>query len=224
MRLLIAEDQKTLLSILKERLTSEGYHVDAVSDGEQAISYLEMMTYDIVVLDIMMPKKNGLEVLSFIRKSAFNTPVIMLTARDAIEDRVKGLDRGADDYLVKPFSYDELLARIRSLLRRQSKVINDVLSCGNLTMNRTRNEVKRQGDLIKLSKKEYTLLEYLLIHQDEVVSRDKLEMISSNFDYEGYSNVIDVYIRFLRKKIDDPYDTKLIHTIRGFGYQLKAKK
>jgi DNA-binding response OmpR family regulator len=148
----------------------------------------------------------------------------MLTAKDSIEDRVKGLDTGADDYLVKPFSYDELLARIRSLLRRQNKTIQDVLICQDLIMNRTTNEVKRKGNNIKLTKKEFTILEYLLIHQGEVISREKLEMISSNYDYEGYSNVVDVYIRFLRKKIDDPFETKLIQTVRGFGYQLKEHK
>jgi DNA-binding response OmpR family regulator len=224
MRILIAEDQQTLLNILKERLTKEGYHVDAVKNGEQAIDYLQIMDYDVVVLDIMMPIKNGIEVLSYIRQTENQTPVIMLTAKDSIEDRVKGLDTGADDYLVKPFSYDELLARIRSLLRRQNKTIQDVLICQDLIMNRTTNEVKRKGNNIKLTKKEFTILEYLLIHQGEVISREKLEMISSNYDYEGYSNVVDVYIRFLRKKIDDPFETKLIQTVRGFGYQLKEHK
>lgn len=224
MRILIAEDQQALLNILKERLTKEGYHVDAVNNGEQAIDYLEIMDYDIVVLDIMMPIKNGIEVLSYMRQTEKHTPVIMLTAKDSIEDRVKGLDTGADDYLVKPFSYDELLARLRSLLRRQTKTIQDVLVLGDLVMNRTTNEVKRDGHMIKLTKKEFTILEYLLMHQGEVISREKLEMISSNYDYEGYSNVVDVYIRFIRKKIDDPYEIKLIQTVRGFGYQMKEHK
>jgi DNA-binding response OmpR family regulator len=221
MRLLVAEDQKQLKTILTERLTKDGYAVDATSDGEEALSYLNAQTYDLVILDIMMPKMSGLDVVKWLRHEQKDTPVILLTAKDSIEDKIKGLDIGADDYLVKPFAYDELLARIRALLRRKSKSIQNIIVIGDLSLNRTTNVVTRNQQLIALSKKEYTILEYLMIHAGEVVTRESLERISSNFDYEGYSNVIDVYVRFLRKKIDDPFEIKLIQTIRGFGYTIK---
>lgn len=224
MRILLAEDQLTLNSIISERLVKEGYAVDATRDGEEALSYLVATTYNVIILDIMMPKVDGLKVLQTIRQKGIETPVIMLTARDQITDKIKGLDLGADDYMVKPFSYDELVARIRSVLRRQKKTIQTLLQIEGLTLNRTTNEVVRNGVDIKLSRKEYALLEYLMLHEGEVVSRENLERVSTNFDYEGYSNVIDVYIRFLRKKVDDPFPTKLIQTVRGFGYTIKEVK
>lgn len=221
MRVLICEDQQTLRTILKKRLKDDGYAVDDVRDGEEAIDFIEQATYDVVVLDIMMPVKDGLEVLSWMRQQNISTPVIMLTAKDKVSDRVKGLTLGADDYLIKPFAYEELHARLQALMRRQPKTIEDVLTLADLTLNRTTKEVTRAKTSIKLSKKEYNLLEYLMLHQGEVVSRDRLEQISTDFDYEGYSNVIDVYIRFLRKKIDKPFEVPLIHTVRGFGYVMK---
>lgn len=223
MRLLVAEDQETLRSILIERLTKEGYLVDGTSNGEDALHYLESADYNLAILDLMMPKIDGYEVLKRIREKKADMPVLILTAKDALQDKIKGLDLGADDYLIKPFAFAELLARVRALLRRSAKPIRDVLSIADLSIDRTTNQVKRGDETVKLSKKEYVLLEYMMIHAGEVLSRERLEQISTNFDYEGYSNVIDVYIRFLRKKIDDGHDVKLIHTIRGFGYVLKVE-
>jgi DNA-binding response OmpR family regulator len=223
MRLLVAEDQETLRSILIERLSKEGYSVDGVANGEDALDYLEAAEYNLVILDLMMPKIDGYAVLKRIREEKNDLPVLILTAKDMLQDKIKGLDLGADDYLVKPFAFAELLARVRALLRRSAKPILDVLRVADLTIDRTNNLVKRGDETIKLSKKEYVLLEYMMIHAGEVLSRERLEQISTNFDYEGYSNVIDVYIRFLRKKIDDNHDAKLIHTIRGFGYVLRSE-
>ncbi|MDD3477576.1 MAG: response regulator transcription factor [Candidatus Izemoplasmatales bacterium] len=223
MRLLIAEDQETLLQILKERMMQSGYMVDAVRDGQEALDYVFSTDYDLLILDIMLPKKSGLEVLSRVRAKGMSTPVLLLTAKDQIQDKVKGLDAGADDYVVKPFAFEELLARVRSLLRRHDNTVADILKLGDLTMNRTLKEVTRQGDVIHLSKKEYMILEYMLLNKDIVISREALENVSSNYDYEGYSNVIDAYIRLLRKKIDLPYEEKLIHTVRGFGYVLRRE-
>lgn len=222
MRILYAEDHFQIRTITTERLMKDGYSVDSTKDGESAIDYLNSEKYDLVILDIMMPKIDGIGVLKWMRDNHFDTPVIMLTAKDAIEDRIAGLDSGADDYLVKPFAYAELLSRIKAVLRRQNKTIQDIIIIADLYLNRTTNEVKRNNESIHLSKKEYVILEYLMIHAGEVVSREALERISTNFDYEGYSNVIDVYMRFLRKKIDDPFEVKLIHTIRGFGYIMKV--
>jgi len=224
MKLLIVEDQNELRNILKKRLNEEGYILDAAADGEEAWDYIEFTDYDTIILDIMIPKINGLEILKRIRNKNDGTPVMLLTARDSIQDRVKGLDVGADDYLVKPFAFEELLARIRSLLRRKETQIQNILSLDDLELNRTLKEVKRAGKLIKLTKKEYIILEYLMLNKNIVISRERLESISSNYDYEGYSNVIDVYIRFLRKKIDEDFDKKLIHTIRGFGYVMRLEE
>lgn len=223
MRLLVAEDQETLRSILIERLGKEGYSVDGVANGEEALDYLDAAEYNLVILDLMMPKLDGYAVLKRIREEKTDLPVLILTAKDMLQDKIKGLDLGADDYLVKPFAFAELLARVRALLRRSAKPIQDVLRVGDLSIDRTNNLVKRGDEPVKLSKKEYVLLEYMMIHAGEVLSRERLEQISTNFDYEGYSNVIDVYIRFLRKKIDDGHDQKLIHTIRGFGYVLRSE-
>lgn len=221
MKLLIAEDQSTLRNVLLQRFKDHGFVVDNVADGAQAIDFLESTTYDCCVLDIMMPVKTGLEVVRWMRQQSIQTPVLLLTAKDQIDDRVVGLNTGADDYLIKPFAFEELLARVQALLRRQNKPIQDVITVGDLEIDRQARTVHRHGVSIELTNKEFTVLEYLALHQGQVVSRDQLEMISSNYDYEGYSNVIDVYIRFLRKKIDEPFGIKSIHTVRGVGYQLK---
>lgn len=223
MRILYAEDHAQIRTITTERLIKDGFVVDSTKDGEEAIDHLNSVEYDLVILDIMMPKVDGIGVLKWLRNQQKDTPVILLTAKDSISDRVLGLDSGADDYVVKPFSYDELLSRIKAILRRNKKTIQNIITLADLTLNRTTNEVKRNNDIIHLSKKEYVLLEYLMIHAGEVVSRESLERVSTNFDYEGYSNVIDVYVRFLRKKIDDAYEIKLIHTVRGFGYCMKVE-
>lgn len=220
MRLLLAEDQIKLLDILKKRLTQDGYFVDAVSDGETAIDYLDATQYDVIILDIMMPKKSGLEVLAYIKAQKIDSKILLLTAMDKIEDRVKGLNAGADDYLVKPFAYDELFARINALSRREKTVSEDLLVVGDLILNRQNKSVRRADIEVSLTKKEYILLEYLMRHKGKIVSKETLESISSNFDSEPYSNVINVYIRFLRKKIDDPFKEKLLHTVRGYGYRI----
>lgn len=221
MKLLVAEDQFQLLTILKERLEKDGYIVDAVSNGESAIDFLDHSSYDCVILDVMMPKKDGHEVLNWMRFSSMDTPVIFLTAKDTVSDRVEGLNLGADDYLIKPFAYEELLARVKALTKRKKATIQDVLMVGDLTLNRTSKEVKRQENVIALTKKEYNLLEILMLHKGETMTRERLDHLLSNMDFEGYSNVIDVYIRFLRKKIDEPFDKALIYTVRGFGYMIK---
>lgn len=221
MKILIAEDQKSLNTILKERLTQQGFIVDAVFDGEEASDIIQYMTYDVIILDIMMPKKTGLDVLKELRDYGVQTPVLLLTAKDKVDDRVKGLDLGADDYLIKPFAFEELVARIHALSRRKTQTIQDVLTCGDLTLNTSSHEVKRDKDDIQLSKKEYLIVEYLMRHKNEVVSRERLENVTSDYDYEGYSNVIDVFIKMIRKKIDHPYESKLIHTVRGFGYSMR---
>lgn len=224
MKLLIVEDQNDLREILKKRLNEAGYVLDAAADGEYAIDLISYTDYDAIILDIMIPKVNGLEVLKYIRSNKKDTPVLLLTAKDTIGDRVRGLDLGADDYLVKPFAFEELLARIRSMLRRRESEVQSILTLDDLILNRTLNVVQRAGVTIKLTKKEYIILEYLLLNKNVVVSRERLENVSSNYDYEGYSNVIDVYIRFLRKKIDEGQKTKLIHTIRGFGYVMRIEQ
>lgn len=221
MKILLAEDQKTLNTIIKERLSNQGFIVDAVYDGQQTIEILEYTTYDVIVLDIMMPIKNGLEVLTHLRKNNHQTPVLLLTAKDKVEDRVKGLSLGADDYLIKPFAFEELVARIQSLSRRGNQAIQETRTCLDLTINTTTHEVKRGNVDIQLSKKEYLIVEYLIRHKNEVVSRERLENVTSDYDYEGYSNVIDVFIKMIRKKIDHPFEQKLIHTVRGFGYMMK---
>ncbi|HPJ23940.1 MAG TPA: response regulator transcription factor, partial [Bacillota bacterium] len=221
MKLLIVEDQNDLRNILNKRLNEAGYVTDAASDGEEALDMIGFADYDAIILDIMIPKINGLNVLGQLREMKKDTPVLLLTAKDTIQDRVRGLDLGADDYLVKPFAFEELLARIRSILRRKENTVLSVLELDDLVLNRTQRIVTRANKEIKLSKKEYIILEYLLLNKNIVVSREQLENVSSNYDYEGYSNVIDVYIRFLRKKIDDGFERKLIHTIRGFGYTMR---
>lgn len=221
MRILFAEDEYYLNETVTKKLKQASYSVDSCDNGEDAWDYFEAAEYDLVILDIMMPKLDGLSVLHKIRASGSKVPVILLTAKDAIEDRVKGLDSGANDYLVKPFAMDELLARIRVLLRKVDIAPSNVLKVANLTLELDTQIVKREQQIITLTAKEFNLLRYMMNHVGIVLSRDKLEQHIWNYDYSGGSNVIDVYIRFLRKKIDDGYEPKLIHTIRGQGYVLK---
>lgn len=223
MRILFAEDEQDLNHIITKKLTSQGYSVDSVYDGEEAIDILSYTDYDAVILDIMMPKADGFAVLRALRSKGKNTPVLFLTARDSVQDRVAGLDSGANDYLVKPFSVEELLARIRAMTRTAFGVSDSLLSVGDLTMDTAAKVVKRGGKEIPLSAKEYALLEYLMHNAGIVLSREKIENHIWNFDYEGGTNVVDVYIRYLRKKIDEGYDKKLIHTVRGRGYVLREE-
>ena len=222
MRVLLAEDEKELNDLVRKTLEDEGYAVDSVFDGDSALEYLSSTPYDIALLDIMMPGRDGIAVLREYRKSGGKAPIIILTARDAVEDRVVGLDAGADDYLVKPFMFPELLARIRVLLRRNtSSASSSVLECGDLVMDTSSHAVRRRGRKIDLSAKEYSILEYMMRNQGAVLGRESFRSHIWSWDYDGESNVIDVYIRYLRKKIDDGESMKLIHTIRGAGYMLK---
>ncbi len=222
MRILIAEDQRDLNKILTKKLTAEGYSVDSCFDGEEALDFLAAGTYDGAILDINMPRLDGISLVEEMRKAGNYTPVLFLTARDSVSDRVSGLDAGANDYLVKPFSFEELMARVRALTRKTPQSNTPVYSISDLTLDTRSRSVTRSGLEIKLSAKEYSLLEYLLRNKGMVLSRENIENNLWNFDYEGGTNAVDVYIRYLRKKIDEPFGEKLIHTVRGVGYVLKS--
>lgn len=222
MRILIAEDQRDLNKILVKKLSAEGYTVDSCFDGEEALDFFAAASYDGAILDINMPKKDGLAVVKQLRADGNFTPVLFLTARDTVADRVLGLDTGANDYLVKPFSFEELMARVRALTRITTRTSSPIYTLCDLTLDTGSHSVSRGGRQIKLSAKEYALLEYLLRNKGKVLSRDSIENNLWNFDYEGGTNAVDVYIRYLRKKIDEDFSPKLIHTVRGTGYVLKA--
>ena len=224
MRILVAEDEKDMNKLICSRLKKEGYAVDSVSNGEEAFTYLDTASYDALILDIMMPKMDGMTLLRKIRAMHIDTPVLFLTARDGIDDRVNGLDAGANDYLVKPFSFKELMARIRVLTRKRTITgESSILKVYDLELDIAGHNVCRNGIKIKLSAKEFAVLEYLMINAGIVVTRDKIQEHVWSYDYEGASNMIDVYIRYLRKKIDEPFEKKLIHTIRGTGYLISEE-
>lgn len=221
MRILIVEDEQSLRDLLKKRLTQSGYGVDAVGDGLEAETYLEMTSYDLIILDWLLPGLDGISLLKRLRRNKQTVPVLLLTAMDSIKNRVEGLDAGADDYLIKPFSFDELLARIRVLMRRQTDIRSDTASIADLTVNFSTRKVTRGETVITLSSKEFAILEYLIRNQGIVLSREKIEQHIWSYDFSGDSNVVNVYIRYLRKKIDDGFEPKLIHTVRGAGYVLQ---
>lgn len=221
MRILVADDEHDLLDVTIKRLKADGFSVDGCENGEDALYYIENTKYDLAVLDIMMPKLDGLTVLRTLRERKNSIPILLLTAKDSINDRVEGLNAGADDYLIKPFAYDELIARIRALLRRHSDEKTDILSIADLTMELSTKKVMRNGVEIILSSKEFALLEYLMRNKGAVISRAQLENHVWDYGFEGGSNIVDVYIRYLRKKIDEPFEVKLIHTIRGMGYTIR---
>jgi DNA-binding response OmpR family regulator len=221
LRVLIAEDELDLNSLLVKKLTLEGYAVDSCINGEEAWEYVQISNYDAIILDIMMPKMNGFELLEKIRSNNIEAPVLFLTARDEIDDRVKGLDFGADDYLVKPFSFKELTARIRAMMRRKGGKSHNIYMVSDLVVNIHKHTVTRAGRMIDLSSKEFSILEYMIRNKGIVLSRDRIEEHVWSYDYEGSSNMVDVYIRYLRKKIDENFKVKLIHTVRGVGYVLK---
>ncbi len=221
MRILIAEDDIDLNKIMVKKLGAEGYAVDSCFDGKTALDYLETAQYDAAVLDIMMPEMDGLQTVRELRRKNNLTPVIFLTARDTVADKVQGLDMGANDYLVKPFSFDELTARLRAMTRTSVKNATNQYAIADLTLDTETHRVCRGGKEIKLTAREFALLEYLLRNKGKVLSRQKIEDNIWNFDYDGGTNVVDVYITYLRKKIDDGYDSRLIHTVRGVGYLLK---
>ncbi len=222
MRILVAEDEQDLNRLICRTLERAGYGVDACGDGEAALAYLDGADYDCIVLDIMMPKLDGRQVLQSLRSRGAAVPVILLTALDSVQDRVSGLDLGADDYLVKPFDLDELLARIRAVTRKYGVQKTSVCTLADLAVDTASRTVTRAGRNIRLSAKEYAILEYLIRNQGIVISRARLEDHIWNYDYAGGSNVVDVYLAYRRKKIDSGFDQKLIHTVRGAGWVLRA--
>jgi Response regulators consisting of a CheY-like receiver domain and a winged-helix DNA-binding domain len=223
LRILVVEDEKSLNEVIVKRLEDEHYGVDWCYNGKDALDNILITEYDAIILDIMLPELNGYEVLKTMRSKNIDTPVLFLTAKDSIEDRVKGLDSGANDYLTKPFAFEELLARIRVMLRKDSNSSGNVFTVANLTVDTNSHSVFRDDIPIKLSKREFTILEYMIRNRGKILSKDKIEQHIWNYDYEGGSNVIEVYIRYLRKKIDADFSPKLIHNIYGVGYILKVE-
>ena len=224
MRILVAEDERDMNRIICRKLKAEGYGVDSCFDGGETLDYINMTSYDLILLDIMMPVKNGYEVLKEIRKNGNKTPVLFLTAKDTVEDKVNGLNLGADDYIVKPFHFEELMARIRAVIRRNYGETTNILKIADLTLNTASHSVQRGRKDIELSAKEFAILEYMMQNKGIVLTREKLEEHIWNYDYQGASNMIDVYIRYIRLKVDKDFETKLIHTVRGVGYVLKEKE
>lgn len=222
MRILVVEDERRLCNIVKRGLLEEGYVVDTAYDGEDGEYLAETTPYDLVILDIMLPKKDGIEVCRELRLKKVNTPILMLTAKDTVDDRVKGLDAGADDYLVKPFAFNELLARIRALLRRDGFSKSPKLQVGDLVLDTLTREAWRRQRKIELTTKEYSILEYFMRHPDMVITRTMIEENAWNYEFDSMSNIIDVYIRRLRRKIDEEGEDSLIQTVRGAGYRLRA--
>lgn len=221
MRILIAEDQPELRRMLVKNLTASGYTVDGVPDGAEALAYLDAAEYDAAVLDIMMPRVDGLTVLRTLRSRGSRVPVLLLTARDAVADRVNGLDAGADDYLVKPFALDELLARLRVLTREKGSGRTNLYTLADLTVDSGARTARRGSRVLELSAREYALLEYLIRNKGVILSRQQIENSLWSLDYAGGTNVVDVYISYLRKKLELPGETRLLHTVRGMGWVLK---
>ncbi|MCA9995410.1 MAG: response regulator transcription factor [Anaerolineales bacterium] len=225
MRLLVVEDEPGISEWVRQGLTEFGYAVDVAEDGEDGLHFALSADYDALILDIMLPGMDGLELMQTLRKLGHKTPILMLTARDTIDDRVKGLNTGADDYLVKPFAFPELLARINALLRRPPlQQQGSVLRVADLEMDTVKKLVKRSGQLIDLRPREYAVLEYLMRHPDQVLTRTQIGEHVWNFDYYHESNVVDVYIGYLRRKIDQDAPYPLIQTVRGMGYRLAAEE
>ncbi|MEI6494487.1 MAG: response regulator transcription factor [bacterium] len=221
MRILIVEDEEALARSLKQGLEKEGFTADYVSDGEVAERRINMYhkEYDVIILDLMLPKRDGFEVCRNVRAAGVQNPIIVLTARYEISDKVRALDAGADDYLVKPFSLNELIARLHALLRRPNETLPAILEVGSITLNPITRQVERSGKPLKLTVKEYALLEYLMRHPGQVLNRDQIQDHLWGFDFDSFSNVVDVHIKNLRRKIETR-NHKLIETIRGIGYKL----
>ena len=224
MRLLVVEDEKDMNRIIVKELESEGYCVDSCFDGESAFDYLCMAEYDGVILDIMVPKMDGFTILKKARSKGILTPVLFLSAKSDVDDIVRGLDLGADDYMVKPFEFKELLARVRMITRKKADVKENIYTCGGLVIDCNTCTVKRNDKAIELSSKEYAVLLYLVRNTNVVVTREQIESNIWSIDRYGSSNLVDVYIRYLRKKIDDGFEFKMIQTIRGVGYILKENE
>ena len=223
MRILVIEDEKKVARFIKKGLEEEGYAVDLASDGEEGLARVLDQVHDLIILDIALPKINGLQVLKKLRERKVPTPVLLLTVRATIEDKVLGLDSGADDYLTKPFAFQELLARIRALLRRKAEVGPPLLQVEDLVLDPARHLVTRGGERIDLTSKEFALLEYLLRNAGRVLTRAMISDHVWNYDFDTETNVIDVYVNYLRRKIDSRGEKKLIHTVRGSGYVLKSE-
>jgi two-component system, OmpR family, copper resistance phosphate regulon response regulator CusR len=221
MRVLLVEDDRRLSQSLKMSLMDEGYAVDAAFDGAEGEEFARAVSYDAIILDVMLPVKDGVAVCRSLRARKVNTPILMLTARDAIEDRVRGLDSGADDYLVKPFALHELLARLRALMRRTAAQKSGLLILGDLTLDPATHDIERAGMHIKLNAKEFALLEFFMRHPNQVLTREVIEEHIWSYDFISASNVVDVYVRRLRKRIDDPFPVKLLETIYGVGYRIR---
>lgn len=222
MRVLVVEDEKDLNSIICSKLVKEGYNVDACYDGQAALDYMEAENYDGAIMDIMIPNKDGITVLREMRNAGMQVPVLFLTAKTETQDIVRGLDAGASDYMTKPFEFSELMARLRVMLRTQNPVNENVITCGSLVVDMNNRQAIRDGKVIDLTVREYAILEYLARNRNVVVTREQIRVNIWNIDDDVNSNVIDVYIRYLRRKIDDNYEEKLIHTIRGVGYKLEC--
>ena len=222
MRILIVEDEKKVAAFIKKGLEEETYAVDIATDGEEGFHLGEQNQYDLIILDLMLPKINGLDILSGLRSQKIDTPILLLTAKDSVEDKVEGLNQGADDYLTKPFAFSELLARIRVLLRRGKAESKTTLEIADLTLNLVSHKVSRGSEEIELTGKEYSLLEYFMLNQENVLTRTMIAEHVWDYNFDTFTNVIDVYVNHLRKKIDKNFSTKLLHTLRGVGYVMKV--
>ena len=224
MKLLIAEDEKSLNDVITKKLTHEGFSVDSCFNGADALDRLLYADYDLAVLDIMMPEMSGTEVVTNLRREGKQTPVIFLTAKDTVNDRVTGLNLGASDYIVKPFSFDELIARIMAVMRTASGNVTNSVTLGGLTLHTDSHITELDGKEITLTGKEYDLLEFLMINKGRILSKAKILSHVWGYDYEGGDKIVEVYMNYLRKKIDSGRDEKLIHTVRGIGYVMKVEK
>tara|TARA_B110000014_G_C20085114_1_gene567435 strand:- start:29 stop:697 length:669 start_codon:yes stop_codon:yes gene_type:complete len=222
MRILIVEDEKKVAAFIKKGLEEETYAVDIAMDGEEGLHLGEQNQYDLIILDLMLPKINGLEILSILRSKKIETPILLLTAKDSVDDKVEGLNQGADDYLTKPFAFSELLARIRVLLRRGKAETKTTLEIADLKLNLVSHKVNRGNEEIELTGKEYSLLEYFMRNQEKVLTRTMIAEHVWDYNFDTFTNVIDVYVNHLRKKIDKNFSTKLLHTLRGVGYVMKV--
>jgi heavy metal response regulator len=220
MRILFVEDEQAIATFVFQGLTEAGYAVDLASDGAEALHWIAIAEYDVIILDVMLPDTDGMSLCDQIRTRGLHTPVLMVTARDTIDDRVAGLDSGADDYLIKPFAFAELLARIRALLRREPVIKGTVLQLADLTLDTVSHTVRRADRIITLTTKEYSLLEFLMRHPNQTLTRTAIGEHVWNYDFDNVSNLIDVHIFGLRRKIDDAHQLKLLHTVRGVGYRL----
>jgi DNA-binding response OmpR family regulator len=224
MRVLLVEDESKIADFISRGLYEQGHAVDVASDGYEALHWNGVAEFDVIILDVVLPDIDGVEVCRTLRHKGLSTPILMLTAKDSVEDRVAGLDSGADDYLVKPFAFAELLARLRALRRRELTILGSVLQIDNLKMDTATLEVSRQGAVIDLTIKECRLLEYLMRHPNQVLTRTMIAEHVWNYGFDNATNVIDVHIRNLRRKIDEPFSTRLIQTVRGAGYKISDRQ